>query len=65
MLILELGEVVNVLVNDDVEVGRLVVRRDVGSRKYLGHDYEGCSLRCRTDSKQNKRQHGTWEQERE
>lgn len=37
VFILELCQVVDILVNDDVEVVGLVVRRDVGGRESLRH----------------------------
>lgn len=38
MLLLEVREVIDVLVDDDVEVVRRLVRRDVSDGKALGHD---------------------------
>ena len=37
MLILELGQVIDVLVDDDVEVGRLVMRCNIALREGFGH----------------------------
>jgi hypothetical protein len=37
MLILELGEIVDVLVDDDVEVGGLVMRCDIALAESFGH----------------------------
>lgn len=44
VLILEFGQVVDVLVHDDPEVVRFVVRRDVAGRECFGHvgEYCGC-----------------------
>lgn len=38
VLLLEVCEVIDVLVDDDVEVVRRLVRRDVSDGKALGHD---------------------------
>jgi hypothetical protein len=43
VLILEFGKIVDVFVDDDVEIGRLVVRRDVTLGEGLGHG--GCGVR--------------------
>lgn len=42
VLILELGQVVDVLVDDDVEIVRLVVRRHVAGGKCFGHCDKWC-----------------------
>jgi hypothetical protein len=44
MLVLKLGEVIDILINDDVEVVGLVVRCHVGSGECLRHHEAKCML---------------------
>lgn len=37
VVILELGQVIDIIVDDNVEVVALIMRRDVGFRERLGH----------------------------
>ena len=37
MLILELGEIVDILIDRNIQVSRLVMRRDVGGLECFGH----------------------------
>lgn len=41
VVILKVGEIVNILIDNDIEVIRLVVRRNVGSCECLGHAGRG------------------------
>lgn len=45
VIVLELGYIVDVLIDNDVQVVRLVMRRDVACLESLGHDDGHCLVR--------------------
>ena len=55
MIVLELCQVIDIAINDNVQVRSLVMRRNVGSSKHLGHGGLGsgvvCVYVCRNEEK--------------
>lgn len=63
VLILKLGQVVDVLVHDDPEVVRFVVRRNVAGRECFGHVGEYCD--CEGKRKGYRQRYGRTGEERD